>query len=185
MAASQPWHLVQEGNYSSHTRHIWQGGTLKISAQVIRITMSAERDHPPIGSWGDCPLGIRVAKTFIEKTQKGGVHHSQGITEAGSRPLMRQPSSAPHRAAPCHSDFPSIGISHQRLGLLDSLRLPGCPPGSRDPSLQDADESLAHHAHSRTCRPRLWCSGSLSPIDCSVCVCVCVCYIPLRLVERE
>ena len=45
-------------------------------------------------------------KTFIEKTKKGGVHHFQGVTEAGSRPLLRQQTSTLQSAAPCHTDLP-------------------------------------------------------------------------------
>ena len=41
-----------------------------------------------------------------QETQKGGVHHFQGITEAGSRPLLRQPSSTHQRAALHHTDLP-------------------------------------------------------------------------------
>ena len=42
---------------------------------------------PPIGCWENSTLGIRGAKTFIEKTQKGGVLHFQGISKTGSRSL--------------------------------------------------------------------------------------------------
>ena len=120
--------LVQEENYLSQSRHIWQGDALKICAHVVRLARSAERDHaqigswgssalasrgvrqnshaPPIGSWANTALGIRVAKAFIKKTQKGGVHHFQDTTEADSRPLLRQLSSTHQSAAPCHDDLP-------------------------------------------------------------------------------
>ena len=81
---------------------------------MFRVAMSAQRDHPLIGSWANSALGIRGAKTFIEKTQKGGDHHFQGITEAGSRPLWRQPGSTHQSAAPCHTDDPW----HQPLEAL-------------------------------------------------------------------
>ena len=62
--------------------------------------------YPLTGSWANSPLGIRGIKVFIEKTQKAGVHHFQGITEAGSRPLLRQPSSTHTSAAPRHAGRP-------------------------------------------------------------------------------
>ena len=34
------------------------------------------------------------------------MHYCQGVTEAGSRPLLRQPSSTHQRAAPRHTDLP-------------------------------------------------------------------------------
>ena len=46
-----------------------------ISAHMTRTAMSAEQGHPQIGSWENSTLVSRGAKTFIEKTQKGGVHH--------------------------------------------------------------------------------------------------------------
>ena len=63
------------------------------------------RHVPPIGSWGDSTLATRAAKTFVRKTQKGRVHHFPGTTEAGSRPLLSQPSPTPQRAAPRHADL--------------------------------------------------------------------------------
>ena len=54
-----------------------------ISAHVVRGAVSAEQDPPQLDSWGNSTLGIGGAKTFIKKTQKGRLHHCQGITEAG------------------------------------------------------------------------------------------------------
>ena len=96
---------VQEGNYWSHTRHIWQGHIPKIHLHMIITARSAEWDHPQIGSWGNSPLAIRGEDTE-QRTQKGRVHHSQGITEAGSRLLLSQPSSTHLGAALCHTDLP-------------------------------------------------------------------------------
>ena len=42
MAVSQPDTLVQEENYLSQNRHIWQGDTLKITARMVRVVVSAE-----------------------------------------------------------------------------------------------------------------------------------------------
>ena len=111
------------------------------------------RAGPPIDRLLDkfptCHQGLQDT---YRKTQKGGVHHFQGITEAGSRSLLRQPSSTLQSAAPCHVDLPW----HRPPEAL-----PCCPPGSRDPSLQDSEDSLAHHAVSQTCRLRLRDSGWL------------------------
>ena len=123
---------------------------------------------PPVGSWANSPLGIRDAKTCIKQTQKGGVHHFQGIIEVGSRSRWRQTNSTHQSAAPRPSDLPW----HRPPETLPCWTLPCCPPGSRGPSLKDADNSLAHRAVSRTCRLGLWDSGSLFPTDCCVCVCV-------------
>ena len=38
--------LVQEGNYLSQSKHIWQEDIPKISAYSIKIAMSAEWNHP-------------------------------------------------------------------------------------------------------------------------------------------
>ena len=120
--------LVQEGNYLSQSRHVWQGDTFKMSAHMSKVAVSAEWHHPQIfsrgnstlairgikqnshvppigsGSWANSPLGFSGAKTLFKRTQKGGVLHSQGITEAGSRPLLRQLSTY-QSAAPCHTDL--------------------------------------------------------------------------------
>ena len=84
--------MVQEGNYLSQSRHIWQGDTPKTSAHTIRIATSGKWDHPqlgfwrksplavmgakqnshvpPIGSWTNSPLGIRSAKTLIKRPRR-------------------------------------------------------------------------------------------------------------------
>ena len=38
--------LVQEENYPSQSKYIWQGDTLKMSAHVVSVAMPAEKDHP-------------------------------------------------------------------------------------------------------------------------------------------
>ena len=143
------------------SRNVQQGDTPTISAHVVRGAVSAERDPPQLDSWGNSTLASRGAKTFIKKTQEGGVHHFQGITEAGSRPLLRQPSSTHQSAAPHHADFPCHWPPEALPYWTEDL--PCCPPGSGGPSLHDADNSLAHRADSQTFRLRLWDSGSLSP----------------------
>ena len=35
MAVSHPWHLIQEGNYVSQSKHIWQGDSRKMSAHKV------------------------------------------------------------------------------------------------------------------------------------------------------
>ena len=58
----RPDTLIQEGNYLSHARHIWQGDTPKISAHGNRTASSAEQDHPQIGSWANYPLASGVPR---------------------------------------------------------------------------------------------------------------------------
>ena len=126
---------------------------------------------------GKFPTWQQGCQNIYQKPQKGGAHHFQGIKEAGSRLLLRQLS--PHSRVLLHTTLISLVIGHRRLcpaGLRTSPAL--LPTGSRGPSLQDADNSLAQSAVSWTHRLRLWYSGSLSP-----CRLFCVCYISLRLSE--
>ena len=86
--------LVQEGNYLSQSKHIWQADTPMISAHLTRTAVSAERDHPQIRSWGNAHLPSGVTR-HRSRYPEGGVHLCQGVTEAGSRPLPRERS--PHQ----------------------------------------------------------------------------------------
>ncbi|KAF6104240.1 hypothetical protein HJG60_011240 [Phyllostomus discolor] len=70
------------------------------------------------------------------------------ITEAGSRALLREPSPTHQSAAPPHAELPWIG-RQRLLPAARGLGLPRCPPGSGDPSWQDADNPLAHLLSSR------------------------------------
>ena len=54
--------LVQERNYLSQSKHIWQEDTPKISARVIRTARSAERDQPQVGFCGNSTLTIMDVK---------------------------------------------------------------------------------------------------------------------------
>ena len=104
-------------------------GTPEMCARVTRAAMSAEQDHPQTGSWANSTLATRGvkqnsheppidkllgkfptchqgAKTLIKKPRSCGVHNFQGITEAGSRPLLRQLSCLHQGAAPHHIDLP-------------------------------------------------------------------------------
>ena len=105
--------MVQEGNYLSQSRHIWQGDTPEIPTHMVRVAVPAEWDHPqigsrgestlasrgvkqnshvpPIGSWANSqePMGGPMNYLAHQKTQKGRLNNFQGITEAGSRPLLR------------------------------------------------------------------------------------------------
>ena len=49
-----------------------------------------------LGKFPTCQQGCQDP---YQETQKGGVHHSQGVTEAGCRPLLRQPSCGRVRPA--------------------------------------------------------------------------------------
>ena len=55
------------------------------------------------GSWVNPHLASGVPRHL---SKKGGVYLFQGITEADSRPLLRQPSSTHQSAALCHADLP-------------------------------------------------------------------------------
>ena len=177
--------LVPEENCLSQSKRLWQGGR---SAHVARAEMCGEEarlryictrgqgsyvsgvGHPQRRSWENSTLGMRGAKTFIEKTQKGGVHHFQGITETGFILLLRlaEPHTPESCSPPCQS--PLVMAAGGSALLDQELCLSCCPRGSGDPSLQDAVYSLAHYADSQTCLLRLWDSGLLPPINCCVCV---------------
>ena len=114
--------LVHEGNYLSHTRHIWQGGTPKVHVHVIRTAVSAEWTHPQTGSCGNSSLATRVPR------------HLSRDPEGWSTPLLmvnpRQAPDhfwdgrAPHTRVLPHATLISLGISHQGL----------CPSGLRTSS---------------------------------------------------
>ena len=104
MAVSQPWTLWFKRK-TTYVRADTSGKETHLR-YVVKAATSGERDPPQIGSWGNSTLASRGAKIFIKKTQKGGVYHFEGITEADSRPLLRQPSCTHRSAAPCHADLP-------------------------------------------------------------------------------
>ena len=60
-----------------------QGGTPKIFAHMTRTAISAEQDHPQIGSCGSSPLTIRDAKTLIKRPTAVEYTTLKGVTEAG------------------------------------------------------------------------------------------------------
>ena len=98
--------LVQEGKLpkSEQThlarRHTWDICTCDQNRHVCRV-------GPPIDTLlGKFPTCQQGGHDTYQETQKGGAHHCQGITEAGSRPLLRQPSSTHQSAAPWHADLP-------------------------------------------------------------------------------
>ena len=132
-------------------------------AHMTRRAVSAEWDHPHIGSWANSPLAIRGTKAFIKGPWRAEDTTLKRITEAGSRPLLKWLTSTRQSAAPRHAGLPWHWPLEALPCWTEDLIWPHCPPGSRDRSLPDADGSLAHHAVSRTCRLRLWDSGSLSP----------------------
>ena len=97
---------VQEGNYQSHARHIWQGDTPGISAHVIGRAMCAEQE-PYIGSWGNSTLGLGVKRQLLKMPRRAEyTAFKVQVPEAGSRRLLRQRSSTPQCAAPRHTDLP-------------------------------------------------------------------------------
>ena len=121
-------------------------------------------------------LATRAAKTFFRKTQKGRVHHFPGTTEAGSRPLLSQPSPTPQRAAPRHADilwhWPPEALpcwmggfacpaAHLAPETLPCRTLTTPLPTVPSPGPADRDSGT------RVCYPPWMAVG--------VCVCVCVC----------
>ena len=94
---------------------------------MVRAALSAKQDHPqrgsrgnsplasrgakqnchiaPTGPWADSTPGIRVPR-HLSRDSEGWSTPLSTITEAGSRPLLRQPSPTPQSAAPRHSDLP-------------------------------------------------------------------------------
>ena len=147
---------------------------------MTRTAVSAEHDHTQIGSWGNSPHGIRGAKIFIKKIQKGGILHFQGITEAVSRPLLRLLSSTHQSAVPHHADLPWRRPPEVLPCWTEDFV---CPAAHLVPELLPCKRLTAPLPPVLPvfwmCRLRLWDSGSLSPIDC------CVCYISRRLLECE
>ena len=170
--------MVPEGDSLSQSRHVCKETYLPM-CQSSRVC----RAGPPTdGLPSKVPTCQQGSQDIYQETQKGGVPRFPGVTEAGSRPLRRQLSSTCQRAAPHHAGLPwhrplgalpagrrtspaLLSAWLRRSFLIGRWRLP-CPP----------------RAVSRTCRPRLWDSGSLSPTDC--CVCVSVLCFP-RLSECE
>ena len=73
MAASQPGHFGSRGKLSkSEQTHLARRYTKDISANMIRTAVTAEWDHPQIGSWGNSPLASRGAKTLIKRPKRVG-----------------------------------------------------------------------------------------------------------------
>ena len=100
--------LVQEGNYLSHTRHIWQRDTPKIPAHVTRTDTFAQWDHPQIGFWRNSPLAIRGPKTLLERPKRKEYTILKSVTEEDFRSLLRQLSSTHQGASPHHADLTAL-----------------------------------------------------------------------------
>ena len=124
MAVSQPWHFSSSGKLPKleqtnlarrhicphgQNRHISQGDTPKIYAHVIRTAMSAEWDphREAPGEVPHLPAGVpRHLSKRLGRVEYTTFKVFRGITEAGCRPLLRQPSSTDQSAALRHADFP-------------------------------------------------------------------------------
>ena len=90
------------------------GEILHLASGVLsRTAMSAEWDHPLIGSWGNSPLSIRGAKTLIKRPRRVEYTTLKCITEADSRPLLRQ--WLPCTRVLLHITLASLGICHWRI----------------------------------------------------------------------
>ena len=135
--------LVQEGNYLSYTKYIWQGDTPKISTTHDQNSHVCQAGPSRDSLLEKCPTCHQGYQDTYEKTQKGGVHHSQDITEAGSRPLQTQLSSTRQNAAPRHVHLPWHWPPEALPCWTEDFVCPAVHPGSGDPSLQHADNSLA------------------------------------------
>ncbi|KAF6099829.1 hypothetical protein HJG60_011560 [Phyllostomus discolor] len=90
-----------------------------IHGQNSHVSRLGQPTEKLLGKFPTCYQGCQV---MYQETQKAGVHHFQGITEACSRLLLRQVSSTHQSVAPYH--MISLGISHWRL----------CPAGLRTSS---------------------------------------------------
>ena len=146
-----------------------------ISAHVVRGAVSAERDPPQLDSWGNSTLGIGGAKTFIKKTQKGGVHHSPGVTEAGSRPQLRQPSATTQRAAPRHANLPWHRLPEALPCWTEDF---SCPAAHLAPEILPCKTLMSPLPTMLTPGPADQDSGAQVhyPPLIALCVCVCVLY---------
>ena len=99
--------LVQEGNHLSHARYILQGDTHKISAHVMRTSMTVEQAGLPIDRLlGKVPTCHQVAKTLIKRPRRVEYSTLKGMTEVGFKQLLRQSSSTRQSDAPRHTHIP-------------------------------------------------------------------------------
>ena len=181
MAVSQPWHFGSRGKLAKseqthlsrrHTRlrylHMWSEQPCLQSGTTHRQA-SGQISHLPSGVPRHLLRNPEGWSTPLSKYNWGRHQTTAETAELHTPECCSVPRWSP------------LALATGSSALLDwGLHLPCCPPGSGDPSLQDADNSLAHRADSQTFRPRLWDSGSLSPNWL-----LCVCYIPLRLLECE
>ena len=140
--------MVPEGDSLSQSRHVCKETYLPM-CQSSRVC----RAGPPTdGLPSKVPTCQQGSQDIYQETQKGGVPRFPGVTEAGSRPLMRQPSSTHQRAAPCHAGLPwhqppgalpagrrtspaLLSAWLRRSFLIGRWRLP-CPPPCCLPDLQ-------------------------------------------------
>ena len=99
MATTEPWHFDSgEKLPMSEThlakRHTWDICTCNYNSHVCRVGPPRDR------TLGKVPTCHQGCQDTYQETQKWGVHHFQSMTESGSRPLLREPSSTHHSAAP-------------------------------------------------------------------------------------
>ena len=140
---------------ASHPRHFGSRGKLPKSEQTHQAEAhlrylhtwpeqpSLQNGNTHRGSWAHSPLTVKG--TLIKRPRRVEYSTFQGITEAGSRPLLIQPSSIHQSAASCHADLPShrplealpswtkdrdCPAAHLALDILpgETLKLP-CSPG--------------------------------------------------------
>ena len=197
MAVSRPWHFGSRGKLPQSEqihmtrKHTWDICTCGQNSPVCRAGPPTDR---LLRKFHTCQQGCQVqqpstAHRFLGKfptwhhgcqdiyqeTQKGGVHHCQGIMR---RQTTAETAELPTPECCSMPHWSPLASAAGDSALLDwGHRLPCRPLGSEDPSLQDAGDSLAHCAVSGTHRQRVWDLGSLFSMG--------VCYISLRLLECE
>ena len=156
MAASQPWHFDSRGKLpkSEQTclvrRHTQDICTRDQTSRVCRA-------GPPIdGLWGRFHTCHQGCQHIYQKDPEGW---STPLSRYNWGRLQTTTETAELHTPECCSvpHWSPLASATRGSALLNwGVCLPSCPPGSGDPSLQDADNSLAHCAVSQTYRLRLW-----------------------------
>ena len=171
MAASQPRHFGLRGKLpKSEQTHLARRLTQYIytrdqSNHVYRAGPPTDRLLGKFPSWH------QECQDTYQETRSVECTTLNGIAEEGSRPLLRQPSSTHHSAAPCHADLP---------WHWPREALPCCPSGSRESFWKTLKTPLPTVPSPR---PIDWDPGTwlcYPPL-----IVLCVLYISLRLSECE
>ena len=113
MAVSQPWHFVSRGKLPK----------IRVNTSGKETYLHTWSEQPCLqsGTTQDGLLGKahtwhQGCQDIYQKIQKGGVHHFQGTTEAGSRPQLR--SRPPHSRVLLHIMLISLALAAGGAALL-------------------------------------------------------------------